>query len=78
MIYLKSGNLYPKEDKQILCIYFEEFTFTPQAPVAMSHGTFGEGFGTSDMQQLLAAVTSGLENTQSGRNIDLQQYNSGT
>lgn len=44
----------------------------------MSHGTFGGGFGTSDMQQLLAAVTSGLKNAQSGRNIDLQRYNSAT
>lgn len=27
-------------------------TFIPQAPVAISHGTFGGGFGTSDIQQL--------------------------
>ena len=59
-------------------MYFEEFTFNPQAPVVMSHGTFGGGFGISDMQWLLAVVTSGLENAQSGRNINLQQYNSGT
>ena len=78
MIYLKPGNLYPKEDRRISCMYFEEFTFTPQVPVAMTHGIFGGGFGTSDIQQLLAAVTSGLENASSERSIDLKWYNSST
>ena len=59
-------------------MYFDKFVFTPQAPVATSQGTFGVGFGTSDMQQLSAAVTTGSENAQSGRDIDLQQYNSAT
>ena len=40
MIYLKPGNLYPKEDQQISCMRFEEFKFSPQIPVAESQGTF--------------------------------------
>ena len=27
---------YPKEDQLIPCMYFEEFMFTPQSPVAIS------------------------------------------
>ena len=49
--------------------------FTPQTPVTAFPGTFGVGFGTSNIQGLLTVVKSGLENAQSGRNIDLQQYN---
>ena len=56
-------------------MYFDEFMFTPQIPVAASQGTFGLGLGASDMQRLSVAVKTGLENAQSGRNIDLQQFN---
>ena len=53
-------------------MYFKEFFFKPQTPIAAFQGTFGTGFGTTDMQQLSAAVTIGLENAQSGKNVDLQ------
>ena len=36
MIYLKPSNLYLKEDQQNTCMYFDEFMFTPQTPVAVS------------------------------------------
>ena len=52
-------------------MYFDEFMFMLQTPVAASQGTFGLGFGTSDMQRLSAAVTIGFENAHSGRNIDI-------
>ena len=54
---------------------FEEFFFTPQTPVASGQGTFGLGFGTTDYQQFSAAITTGFENAQSLRNIDMQKYN---
>ena len=70
-MYLKPKNLYPKEDWQISCMYFKEFFFIPQTPVAVFQGTFGTGFGTTDIQWLSATVTTWLENTQSGKNICL-------
>ena len=75
MIYLKPGNLYPKVDQQISCMHFDEFKFAPQTHVAASQGTFGLGFGTSNMQRMLAAITTGFENAQSSRNIDMQRFN---
>ena len=61
MIYLKPGNLYPIEDRRISCMKHEEFFFTVQAPVASSaQGTFGQGFGTSDMNRFSAAITTGF------------------
>ena len=75
MIYLKPANLYPKEDRQISCMKFEEFKFSPQTPVAASQGTFGLGFGTSNIQRMSAAITTGFENAQSLGNIDMQKYN---
>ena len=54
----------------------EEFFFTPQAPVASSaQGTVGQGFGTSDMNRFSAAITSGFENAQNSKNINMQRYN---
>ena len=50
IIYLNSDNLYPIEDKRISCMRFQDFKFTPQTPVTgLAIGTFGQGFGTSDM-----------------------------
>ena len=68
IIYLRPDNLYPIEDRRISCMKHEEFFFTPQAPVASSaQGTFGQGFGTSDMNRFSAAITSGFENAQSSK-----------
>ena len=58
---------------------FQDFKFTPQTPVAGSTpGTFGQGFGTSDMNRFSAAITTGFENAQSSKNIDMQRYDSVT
>ena len=78
IIYLNPDNLYPIEDKQIYCMRHEEFKFSPQTPVASAQGMFGEGFGNSDMNQFLAAITTGFENAQGSRNIDIQRYNPST
>jgi len=79
MIYLKPGNLYPIEDRRISCMKYEEFFFTPQAAVASSaQGTFGQGFGTSDMNRFSAAITSGFENAQSSKNINMKRYDPST
>ena len=43
----------------------EEFKFSPQTPVASTQGMFGQGFGNSDMNRFLAAITTGFENAQS-------------
>ena len=52
MIYLKPDNLYHIEDRRISCMRHEEFKFTPQTPVAsLAQGTFGQGFGTSNMNR---------------------------
>ena len=73
IIYLIPDNLYPIEDKKISCMRFQDFKFTPQTPVASSTpGTFGQGFGTSDMNRFSAAITTGFENAQSSKNIDMQ------
>ena len=41
IIYLIPDNLYPIEDKKISCMWFQDFKFTPQTPVAGSiSGTF--------------------------------------
>ena len=54
---------------------FQDFKFTPQTPVAASAtGTFGQGFGTTDMNRFSAAITTGFENAQSSKNIDMQRY----
>ena len=75
IIYLNSDNLYPIEDKRISCMRFQDFKFTPQTPVAgTATGTFGQGFGTSDMNRFSAAITTGFENAQSSKNIDMQRY----
>ena len=63
--------MYPKEDQQISCMRFEEFKFSPQTPVAASQGTYGLGFDTSDIQRMSAAITTGFENAQSSRNVDM-------
>ena len=61
IIYLNSDNLYPIEDKKIACMRHQEFKFTPQTPVASStQGTFGQGFGSSDINRFSAAITTGL------------------
>ena len=75
VIYLKPDNLYPIEDRRISCMKHDEFKFIPQAPVATTaQGTFGQGFGTSDMNRFSAAITTGFENAQSSKNIDMQRY----
>ena len=53
---------------------YHVFFFTPQTPHNWASGTFGAGFGISDMQQLSAVVTTGWVNSQSGGNIVLQKY----
>ena len=52
--------------------------FSPKTPVAASQGTFGVGFGVNNMQRISAAITTGFENAQSLRNIDMQRYNPST
>ena len=37
-------------------------------------GTFGQGFGTSDMNRFSAAITTGFENAQSLKNVDMEKY----
>ena len=79
IIYLNSDNLYPIEDKKISCMRYQDFKFTHQTPVASStSGTFGQGFGTTDMNRFSAAITTGFENAQSSRNIDMQRYDAAT
>ena len=81
IIYLIPDNLYPIDDKRISCMRYQDFKFTPQTPVAASGtttGTFGLGFGTTDMNRFSAAITTGFENAQSSKNIDLQQYDPAT
>lgn len=38
---------------------YHEFYFVPQSPLNHVSGTFGAGFGTSDMQRLSVSVTTG-------------------
>ena len=78
IIYLNSGNLYPIDDKRISCMRFQEFKFTPQTPAAGAAATFGQGFGTSDMNRFSAAITTGFENAQSSKNVDMQRYDPST
>ena len=79
IIYLSSNNLYPIEDKKISCMRYQEFKFTPQTPVAgAATGTFGQGFGTSDMNRFSAAITTGFKNAQSSKNVDMQRYDPST
>ena len=56
----------------------EEFKFSPQTPVASTQGMFGQWFGNSDMNRFSAAITTGFENAQSSRNVDMQRYNPST
>ena len=78
IIYLNPDNLYPIEDRRISCMRHEEFKLPPQIPVALTQGMFGQGFGNSDMNRFSAAITTGFENAQGLRNIDMQQYNPST
>ena len=79
IIYLNSDNLYPIEDKRISYMRYQDFKFTHQTPVALlTSGTFGQGFGTTDMNRFSAAITTGFENAQSSRNIDMQRYDAAT
>ena len=80
IIYLISGNLYPLDDQRISCMRYQDFKFTPQTPAAgaAATGTFGQGFGTSDMNRFSAAITTGFENFQSSRNVDMQRYDPST
>ena len=75
IIYLNPDKLYPIEDRQISCMRHEKFKFAPKTPVASSQGMFGQESSNSDMNRFLAAITTGFENAQDLRNIDMQQYN---